>query len=97
MSILSRIDEPLLAGVRERSALIFDTLTGAKGIESVDGMGLMIGVKTIFPAREFAECLLDAGVLVTTAKDRIRLLPALNIPMNQLKTALQRLCDCAAK
>lgn len=97
VSILSRIDEPLLAGVRERSALIFDTLTGAKGIESVDGMGLMIGVKTIFPAREFAECLLDAGVLVTTAKDRIRLLPALNIPMDRLKTALQRLCDCAAK
>ena len=60
-------------------------------------MGLMIGVKTIFPAREFAECLLDAGVLVTTAKDRIRLLPALNIPMDRLKTALQRLCDCAAK
>ena len=97
VSILSRIDEPLLAGVRKRSALIFDTLTGTKGIESVDGMGLMIGVKTIFPAREFAERLLDAGVLVTTAKDRIRLLPALNIPMDQLKTALQRFCDCAAR
>ena len=96
-SILSRIDEALLAGVRERSALIFDTLTGAEGIESVDGMGLMIGVKTVHPAREFAERLLQNGVLVTTAKDRIRLLPALNIPIGQLKTALQRFCACAAK
>lgn len=97
VSILSRIDEALLAGVRERSALIFDTLTGAEGIESVDGMGLMIGVKTVHPAREFAERLLQNGVLVTTAKDRIRLLPALNIPIGQLKTALQRFCACAAK
>ena len=71
--------------------------TGAEGIESVDGMGLMIGVKTVHPAREFAERLLQNGVLVTTAKDRIRLLPALNIPIDQLKTALQRFCACAAK
>ena len=98
VSILSRIDEALLAGVRERSALIFDTLTGADGIESVSGMGLMIGVKMKeYPAREFAERLLQNGVLVTTAKDRIRLLPPLNIPIEQLKTALRRFCDCAAR
>lgn len=97
VSVLSRIDEALLAGVRERSKLIFDTLTGAKGIEAVDGMGLMIGVKTVRPAREFAELLLQNGVLVTTAKDRIRLLPALSIPTQQLTTALQRFCDCAAR
>lgn len=97
VSVLSRIDEALLAGVRERSKLIFDTLTGAKGIEAVDGMGLMIGVKVVRPARKFAELLLQNGVLVTTAKDRIRLLPALNIPTQQLTTALQRFCDCAAR
>lgn len=98
VSILSRIDEALLAGVRERSVLIFDTLTGADGIESVSGMGLMIGVKMKeYPAREFAERLLQNGVLVTTAKDRIRLLPPLNIPIEQLKTALRRFCDCAAR
>lgn len=97
VSILSRIDEPLLRGVRERSDYIFRELTGAPGVECVSGMGLMIGVKTARPARECAELALSRGVLVTTAKDRIRLLPALNIPMEQLKTAIQALKTCAEK
>lgn len=97
VSILSRIDEPLLRGVRERSDYIFRELTGAPGVECVSGMGLMIGVKTVRPARECAELALSRGVLVTTAKDRVRLLPALNIPMEQLKTAIQVLKTCAEK
>lgn len=97
VSILSRIDEPLLRGVRERSDYIFRELTGAPGVECVSGMGLMIGVKTARPARECAELALSRGVLVTTAKDRVRLLPALNIPMEQLKTAIQALKTCAEK
>lgn len=97
VSILSRIDEPLLRGVRERSDYIFRELTGAPGVECVSGMGLMIGVKTARPARECAELALSCGVLVTTAKDRVRLLPALNIPMEQLKTAIQALKTCAEK
>lgn len=97
VSILSRIDEPLLRGVRERSDYIFRELTGVPGVECVSGMGLMIGVKTARPARECAELALSRGVLVTTAKDRVRLLPALNIPMEQLKTAIQALKTCAEK
>ena len=89
ISILSRIDGALLAGVRERSARIFAALTGAPGIEAVTGMGLMIGVKPEKPAREVALRCIDGGVLCTTAKDRLRLLPALNIPMALLDQALE--------
>ena len=39
-------------GVKEKSKLIFDTLEGAKGVESVTGMGLMIGIKTTKPAAD---------------------------------------------
>lgn len=98
LNILSRLDEPLLAGVRERSALIVETLSGAPGIARVDGMGLMLGVDIVgCGAREFAERLLKNGVLVTTAKNTVRLLPALNIPLDLLKTALCRIRDCAAQ
>lgn len=97
LNILGRIDEPLLRGVRERSDYIVQTLSGAAGIRSVSGMGLMLGLEIGVPAREFALKALEKGVLVTTAKDRIRLLPALNIPMEQLKIAVQRLKDCAAE
>ena len=88
VSILSRIDEQLLAGVRERSALIFAELTGAPGVECVNGLGLMFGIKPVRPAREVVMRCMENGVLCLTAKDRVRLLPALNIPMDQLKKAV---------
>ena len=97
VNILSRIDDELLAGVKERSAYIVRELTGAEGIRNVSGMGLMLGFEPNGPAREFAEKLLANGVLVTTAKQKIRLLPALNIPMEQLKTAVQIIKRCAAE
>ena len=97
ISILERIDEDLLRGVRERSAYIVNELTGAKGIKNVSGMGLMLGFEPERPAREFAELALAKGVLVTTAKQKIRLLPALNIPMDLLENAVQILKDCAAE
>ena len=97
VNILSRIDDKLLAGVRERSDYIFRTLSGCKGIQSVSGMGLMLGLEVEKPARKFAELALQKGVLVTTAKQKIRLLPALNIPMELLETAVQKLIECAAE
>ena len=89
VSILSRIDDALLEGVRQRSAYIFKQLTGAPGIEGVSGLGLMIGVKTVRPAREVVMKCIDNGVLFLTAKDRVRLLPALNIPMDLLEKAIE--------
>ncbi|MDO4961515.1 MAG: acetylornithine/succinylornithine family transaminase [Eubacteriales bacterium] len=88
-SIVDRIDEALLAEVREKSAYIFETFDGAQGIEAVSGMGLMVGLKTVKPAGDvLAECMKN-GVLCLTAKDKLRLLPALNIPMPVLKEAVE--------
>ena len=55
---------------------------------SVSGMGLMIGIQTVKPAREVVMACMEQGVLCLTAKDKVRLLPALNIPMEQLKQAI---------
>ena len=87
LSILSRIDEALLREVREKSAYLFDLFTGAPGIRQVTGLGLMIGLKTEKPAAEVANACREAGVLCLTAKDKLRLLPALNIPMPLLQRA----------
>ena len=94
ISILSRIDDKLLAEVREKSAYLFETFTGAEGIESVSGLGLMIGLKTAKPAPEILAAAREKGVLALTAKEKIRLLPALNIPMELLKEAAEVLKDC---
>ena len=52
-------------------------------------MGLMIGVETEKPAGEVIAACREMGVLVLSAKTKVRLLPALNIPMEQLKKALE--------
>ena len=96
VEILRRLDEAFLQDVEERSAYIRRELEQAEGISCVSGLGLMLGFVPPVPAREFAEELLSEGVLVTTAKDKIRLLPPLNIPMDLLKTAVQTIKRCAA-
>ena len=95
LSILNRIDDSLLAEVREKSEMIFRKLQGAPGIEDVAGMGLMIGVKTVKPAADVLKACMEKGVLCLTAKDRVRLLPALNIPMALLEQALDVILEAA--
>ncbi|MBQ7376842.1 MAG: acetylornithine/succinylornithine family transaminase [Clostridia bacterium] len=98
LSILQRLTDKFLEGVGKRSDYIFKKLSGARGVKSVSGMGLMIGVECDRPAAEIvAECR-EMGVLVLTAKAKVRLLPALNIPMDQLERAIDVLLTaCAAK
>ena len=88
LSVLSRIDDALLEGVRKKSAMVFDALRGAPGVESVTGMGLMIGLKTAKPAGDVVKACMENGVLCLTAKDKVRLLPALNIPEDLLMKAV---------
>lgn len=89
VSILSRMDEAFLAQVRAKSAYVFAALSGAPGVEAVTGMGLMIGVKTAKPAPDVVKACMERGVLCLTAKDKVRLLPALNIPMETLEEAVE--------
>lgn len=88
VSVVQRLTDDFLAGVKERSAYIFSELKDAPGVESVTGLGLMIGVKTTAPAADVVNACMDKGVLCLTAKDKVRLLPALNIPMEDLKYAV---------
>ena len=88
LSVISRLDDAFLAEVRRKSEYVFSALSGASGIESVSGMGLMIGIKTLKPAKEVLNACMERGVLCLTAKDKLRLLPALNIPMEDLKKAI---------
>lgn len=89
VNIISRIDEELLKGVKARSKYIFDELSGASGVKSISGLGLMIGIETERDINEvLAECM-ARGILPIKAKNKLRLLPALNIPMDDLKKAVQ--------
>jgi len=97
LNILSRIDDKLLAGVKERSKYIFEQLEGSDGVLSVSGMGLMIGIECTRPANEIVEKCRENGVLVIKAKQKIRLLPALNIDMKLLEKAVKVIKEACAK
>ena len=91
VSVVERLTEDFLAGVKEKSAYVFSALEGAPGVESVTGLGLMIGVKTVAPAGEVVRRCMEKGMLCLTAKNKVRLLPALNIPMEDLNYAVETL------
>ncbi len=91
-NVISRIDDTLLAQVEEKSEYIKKTVFEQTGCE-VSGLGLLLGVKTDVKASDVVNKCLERGLLVLTAKDKIRLLPALNIPFEQLKRGIEILCQ----
>lgn len=97
VNILSRIDDKLLSEVKEKSEFIKKQLEGAKGIKSISGMGLMLGVETEKDAKQIVNKCIEKGVLFLTAKTKVRLLPALNIPTDLLKKAIDILKEVCAE
>ena len=97
LNIISRLDDDMLAGVKQRSEYIFTQLSSAKGVKSVSGLGLMIGIETERPASEIIDECRENGVLVIKAKQKVRLLPPLNIEMDLLEKAINVLKEACAK
>ncbi len=88
-SVMSRLDDAFLEGVAEKGAYIADALRRVPGVTGVSGMGLMIGVKTCAPAAEIVKKCAERGLLCLTAKDRVRLLPPLDISAGLLERAVE--------
>lgn len=93
-SIITRIDDKLLSEVKEKSEYIINTLSSAEGVKSVSGMGFMLGIETEKDAKEVISACREKGVIVISAKTKVRLLPALNIPWDELKEAIEIIIDC---
>ena len=97
ISVIERLDDAFLDRVQQLSEYVFTEFRDAKGVESTAGLGLMVGIKTTAPAAEVVKECISRGVLCLTAKDKVRLLPALNIPMEDLKYAVQTIKAVAAE
>ena len=88
-SIVERIDDDFLSEVQRKSEKIRTALAKVKGVKSISGMGLMLGIATDKPAGEVAKACLANGLLILTAKTKLRLLPALNISDAELDEGLE--------
>ena len=97
LSVVRRLTDSFLADVSRKADLLRGLLSGAPGIEGISGLGLMLGLRTARPAaRVVADCM-EGGVLCLTAKDKVRLLPALNIPDDLLVKAAEVIKTACAK
>ena len=96
LTILERLDEAFLAEVAAKGDWLRSQLEGAPGVKSVTGNGLMLGVETEKDAGEVLAACQARGVLPLRAKNKVRLLPPLNIPQDLLAQAVQILKEeCA--
>ena len=89
LSIIQRLDEAFLESVREKSEYIINELEGAEGVKGITGMGLMLGIETEKDVNEVLSYCQQNGILPIKAKTKLRLLPPLNIPFEDLKKAVE--------
>ena len=83
-------NDDFLADVRAKGGFVRESLKDCKKVEEITGLGLMIGIKVkdITASEVVAKCM-QQGVLALTAKDRVRLLPPLNIDKDLLAKAVE--------
>ncbi len=89
VNIISRLTFGFLEEVKRKSKFIIDELKNADGVKSVTGLGLMLGIETEKDASEVIKICQENGVLPIKAKNKVRLLPPLNITDEELIKAIQ--------
>ncbi|MDE6091795.1 MAG: aspartate aminotransferase family protein [Ruminococcus sp.] len=95
LAVLDRLNSKgFLDEINVKAEFIRKELGKCSEVESVSGLGLMIGIKLKTKiASEVAEKALDRGLLVLTAKDKVRLLPPLTISIDELGDGIKILMD----
>ena len=93
VSIVERLNDELFAEVKKKGDYLHEKISAFDGVKSVSGMGLMIGIETEKPAAECIKYCMDNGLLVISAKEKVRLLPALNISWEDIDKALEIMKD----
>ena len=95
--VLSRLDEAFLGEVKAKADYFREKLTAMPGVAAVSGMGLMIGITLkAGDAHDVALKCLEKGLIVLTAKDKVRLLPPLNVSYADIDRGLAILGEVIA-
>ena len=88
VAVMNQLTDELLDDVKKKGEYIRAELSACPGVKRVTGFGLMLGVETAKDAWALVGTLLGKGVVALTAKEKLRLLPPLIIPWEQLKQAV---------
>ena len=95
LAVLNTITaDGFLAEVQRKAKLLREKLEKLDGVESVSGLGLMIGIALKDKkAIDVANAALEKGLLVLTAKTKVRLLPPLTVSEHEVDMALEVLAE----
>lgn len=96
------LDNGVLGGVEERSKYIMEKLQDLKNkyglINEVKGMGLLVGISIKTSPKDFTNLCFNKGLLVVTAgSDVVRLLPPLNVSLEDIDEAISILDEVMAE
>ena len=85
-----------LASVQEKAAYLREKLAH---VQAVTGLGLMVGIQLDADKKaiDVVNAALEQGLLLLTAKDRVRLLPPLTISKDELDRGVAILADVLSK
>ena len=88
--VVDSLDDDFLSGVKEKSAFIFEKVAKFPHVQSVTGLGLMIGVSFDdgITGKQVVDKCLENGVLFLTAKNKLRMLPPLTITKDEIEQGL---------
>lgn len=99
LAVLEQVAKPdFLAQVLAKGAHIRAALRDCEEVTEITGLGLMLGLtlKTK-QAADVKQAAFQRGLLVLTAKDKVRLLPPLNITIGELDSGLAILKECLSQ
>lgn len=83
-------DEKFLAEVREKGDYLRAKLLEIPEVDGVDGLGMMIGIRLKTKnAADVCKAAVDNGLLLLTAKTKLRLLPPLNITKEEIDKGIE--------
>lgn len=86
--ILNTMDEAFLQDVQKKGAYLKEKIEKMPHVQNVAGLGMMLGIQLDVEAKPVINALLEAGLLVLSAKTKIRLLPPLTITQEELDKGL---------
>ncbi len=89
VNIIERLDDAFLSEVNKKHDYIVETLSACEGVKGITGLGLMLGIETVKDVNEVLKYCQENGVLPIKAKNKLRLLPPLNISFEDLEKAVE--------
>lgn len=95
IAVIDKLEsEGFLESIVQKADMFKNRLIKCNEVKSVSGIGLMIGIELKSKnASDIAKKALDKGLLVLTAKTKLRLLPPLTISPEEIEEGLEILID----